>query len=268
MHPILFDLNGFEIHSYGLLGALGFLFTAFTALQRGKALGIKPERMADLLFWSALIALLGSRVVFVLQNPGVFSTMGEWVNLRMGGLVFYGAILFGVPAGSLLIRYFKMPFFATWDIFGAAFPIAHAMSRVGCYLAGCCYGTQWDGPWAVIFDHPRTVAPQGIPMHPVQLYEAGALLLIGLIANLVFFKKRFHGQVMLVYLLLYAAARVIVETFRGDTSRGYFLESVLGSTLSYSQGFSILLAVFAVVVFGWFAMRSPANTINGPVASE
>jgi phosphatidylglycerol:prolipoprotein diacylglycerol transferase len=266
MHPILFDVNGFEIHTYGFMGALGFLFTAFTALRRGHALGIKSERMADLLFWTALIALAGSRVVFVVQNPGVFTAWTEWINLRTGGLVFYGAILFGIPAGSLLMRFFKMPFFATWDIFGAAFPIAHGISRLGCYAAGCCHGSPWDGLFSVTFTHPRSVAPLNVGLHPVQLYEAFFLFALGAVLQVLYAKKQFHGQVMLVYLLGYAGGRAVTEMFRGDATRGWFWPELFGETLSYSQGFSIGLAALAVGVFGILARRFPSSRIEGPVA--
>lgn len=266
MHPILFDLNGFEIHTYGFMGALGFLFTAFTALRRGRSLGIPPERMADLIFWTALIALAGSRVVFVVQNPGVFTTWTEWVNLRTGGLVFYGAVLFGIPAGSLIMARFKMPFFATWDVFAAAFPIAHGLARLGCFAAGCCHGSPWDGPWAVTFTHPRSVAPLHVGLHPVQLYEAIFLFALGAVLQGVYAKKGFHGQVMLIYLLGYAGGRAVTEMFRGDATRGWFWPEVLGETLSYSQGFSLGLAAVAVAVFGVLARRSAGNRIEGPVA--
>lgn len=266
MHPILFDIDGFAIHTYGAMGALGFLFTAFTALWRGKKIGVPAERMADLIFWSAIIALVGSRIVFLVQNPGLYDSVYDWINLRTGGLVFYGAILFGVPAGSLLIRRFKMPFFATWDIFAAAFPIAHGFARLGCFGAGCCYGAPFDGAWAVTFTHEHSVAPRGIPLHPTQLYEAGFLFVLGAILQVVYAKKPFHGAVMLVYLLGYAAGRSVVEMFRGDASRGYFLPEVFGPLLSYSQGISIALAIFAVVVFLGFARRSSENQVKGPVA--
>jgi phosphatidylglycerol:prolipoprotein diacylglycerol transferase len=266
MHPILFDVNGFAIHTYGALGAAGFLFTAFTALYRGRALGIKAERMADLIFWSAILALIGSRVVFVVQNPGALDGVGSWFNLRTGGLVFYGAILFGVPAGSLLIRRFKMPFFATWDIFAAAFPIAHGLARIGCFAAGCCYGLPFDGPWAVTFDHPMSVAPQHVALHPTQLYEAGFLFVLGAVLQVVYARKPFHGAVMLVYLLGYAAGRVVVEAFRGDASRGFFLEPVFGELLSYSQGISLALVVFAIAVFFFGARSARENGVSGPIA--
>jgi len=266
MHPILFEINGFEIHSYGFMGAMGFLFTAFSVIYRGRKLGIKSEKMTDLIFWSAIISLIGARVVFLVQNPGVFTTWQEWLNPRTGGLVFYGSVLFGVPFGSLLIRRFKMPFFATWDIFAAAFPIAHGLSRLGCFLAGCCYGAHYTGPTAVVFTDPRSAAPLNTPMHPTQLYEAFFLFALGIAVNILYRYKRFHGQVMLVYLVCYAIGRSVIEEFRGDASRGYFMPDLIGEVLTYSQGFSIVMALGAIAFFGVYARRSPANQIKGPLA--
>lgn len=266
MHPILFDIRGFEVHTYGVMGALGFLFTAITALIRGHRMGIPNERMADLIFWSAVAGLIGARVVFVAQNPGAFEHWTGWMNFRTGGLVFYGAILFGIPVGSLLMWRFKMDFFATWDIFGAAFPVAHGIARLGCYAAGCCHGLPWAGPWAVTFTDPRSVAPLDVPLHPTQLYEAFALFAIGAAMQVLYVKKRWHGQVMLAYLVLYAIARAVVEELRGDASRGWFYPDLFGELLTYSQGISVILAVLAVVVFGVLARRAPSNLIRGPVA--
>jgi len=254
MHPILFEIGGFQIHSYGAAGATGFLLVAAVALYRGRELGVQPERTADLIFWSSIAALVGSRIVYLIQNPTHAVTLYDWVNIRNGGLVFYGAVLAIIPVGSALMRRFEMPFFAMWDIFATAIPIAHGVSRLGCFAAGCCWGLPSDEPWAVTFNNPDSVAPLGSPMHPTQLYEAGYLFGIGLVVNLFYRRKQFDGQVMFLYLILYALGRPVLETFRGDATRGYFMESLLGQSLSYSQGISVLVAAFAIGVF-WFGAK-------------
>ena len=254
MHPILLSIGDFQIHTYGAAGAAGFLFVAVVALVRGKALGVLPERTADLIFFSSLAALVGARVVYLIQNPTHAVTLYEWVNIRNGGLVFYGAVLAILPVGSLLMRRYKMPFFAMWDVFATAIPIAHGISRLGCFAAGCCWGLPSNHPWAVVFDDPDSVAPLGASLHPTQLYEATFLFLIGAAVNLFYKHKRFDGQVMFMYLILYAMGRPLLETFRGDSTRGFFLETIFGEALSYSQGISILLAIFAISVF-WFGAK-------------
>lgn len=249
MHPILFEINGYALHSYGAFGALAFLIIPTVGIIRGRKLGTPPERIADLIFWTSLAGIAGARLLFILQNPGVFTSPADWVNLRTGGLVFYGAMLFGLPVGSLLMWRYKMPFFATWDNFATAMPIAHGVSRLGCFMAGCCHGLPTELPWGVTFSDPIAAAPHGIALHPTQLYEAALLFGIGAVVNVFHAFKRFDGQVMLLYLALYAAGRSIVEVYRGDASRGWFMEGVLGPVLTWSQGVSLLLALFAFGVF-------------------
>lgn len=254
MHPVLFEINGFAIHTYGFMGAIGFLVLAGLALYRTRALGLKPERTADLIFWTAVVGLIGSRIVFIAQNPEAFTAWTQWLNLRTGGLVFYGALLFGAPAASLLLWRFKFPFFATWDVFASGFPIAHGFARLGCFGAGCCYGAPCEQPWAVTFTNPMSAArPLNVPLHPTQLYEAGFLFALGALLQVLYYKKSWDGQVMLTYLVFYAIGRSVIETYRGDASRGFFLPQVLGEALTYSQGISVVLAVFAIAVFGFVA---------------
>ena len=189
VHPVLFDMRAFAIHTYGAMGAIGFLFVAITALWRTRRMGLEMERTADLIFWSAVIGLIGSRVVFIAQNPAGFDSLWSMINLRTGGLVFYGALLFGAPAASLLLYRFKFPFFATWDVFAAAFPIAHGFARLGCFGAGCCYGAPYDGPTSVVFTDPMSAAPLNTPLYATQLYEAGFLFVLGALLQLLYWKK-------------------------------------------------------------------------------
>ena len=249
MHPILFYLGDSAVHSYGVMGALGFLAVCWVSLTRGTLEGVDREKTADILFWTSLAGLLGSRVLFILVNPSFFSGPADWINLRTGGLVFYGAFLAGIPAASFLMWRHQLSFFQMWDIFATAMPLGHAISRFGCFLAGCCYGRPTDLPWGITFTDDRAVAPLGTRLHPTQLYELSALLTIFAIVNLTHAKRRFQGQSMLLYLGLYAVARTGSEFFRADPTRGWFMESVLGRLLSTSQALSLLVGAAALVVF-------------------
>jgi phosphatidylglycerol:prolipoprotein diacylglycerol transferase len=262
MHPILFNLGGFEVHTYGFCGGVAFLLGAGLVLFRAKQLGVSVERTADLIFWLAVLSLVGARLVFVAQNPGVVGSFLELFDVRSGGLVFYGSFVVGFPLGFALMHRWKMPAFAMWDTMATAFPLAHALSRVGCYAAGCCYGIPSSGPFAVQFP-PGGLAPSEHALHPVQLYEAAALTVIGLICNLFYRHRRFDGQVMLLYLSLYAAARTVLETLRGDAERGWFMPEAFGETVTWSQGMSAVLAVSAIGVFFVGARRAPPATVAG-----
>lgn len=261
MHPILFHIGSFPVHAYGALGALAFVLGAGIVLLRARAQGLDQNRMSDVIFWTAIVGLLGARVVFVLQNPSTASSLGDLLDLRGGGLVFYGALIAGLPVGFGLMRRFGLPIFATWDIWGTAFPLSHAISRLGCYAAGCCYGSPTGSALAVTYPADSMIAPPDVPVHPVQLYEAGALVLVGLVTNLFYRHRRYDGQVFLLYLVLYAIVRAVTETFRGDLDRGWFLQPLLGEALTFSQGMSLVFAMVGLVVFFGVARRTrPAVT--------
>jgi phosphatidylglycerol:prolipoprotein diacylglycerol transferase len=255
MHPILFHLGDYPIHSYGFLGGLGFLLVATMALIRGRALGLVPDRLADLMIGTGFSALVGARALFLWQNPEAWQGPYSLVDLRSGGLVFYGGLLTGLPVAAVLLRRFGLPAFATWDLFATGLPLGHALTRVGCHLAGCCWGAPTDLPWAVRYSDPLAAAPLGQALHPVQLLEAGWLLALGLACNLRYPHRRWDGEVTLWWLGGYAAGRFALESLRGDEARGLFLPQWLGDTLSFSQGVSLLLGAGAVAVFGVLARR-------------
>ena len=149
----------------------------------------------------------------------------------------------------------RMPFWTTCDVFAPGIALGHVTGRLGCFAAGCCYGKATDVPWAVIFTNPLAAAnvgtPLGIPLHPTQLYEAGAelLILVGLLAT----EKRgrpFAGRTFWLYMLVYAASRFVIEMYRGDP-RG----ELWG--FSTSQIISFVLAPLSVVMLAWLSRASP-----------
>ncbi len=268
MHPILFEVGGFALHTYGALGAVGFLVLAGIALVRARALGIAPEALADLMFFTALVGLAGARLLFVAQNPEVAETWFDVVNYRKGGLVFYGAVLAGIPFGALLMWWRRMPQLAVWDVFATAFPVGHAITRLGCFMAGCCYGRPTTAPWGVRYTHELAIAPHDVSLHPVQLYEAAGLLAVGAITHLLYPRRRYDGQVLATYLVAYGLLRWVTELYRGDATRGLFLPAVFGDALSYSQGVSlgVLLTGVGVALAGRARAGDggPTRTIHDP----
>jgi phosphatidylglycerol---prolipoprotein diacylglyceryl transferase len=268
VHPILLHLGSFPIHTYGALGSLAFAVGAGLVILRGARAGHPANRMADLVFVGAVAAVLGARLLFVLQEPGSLDSVADLFDLRGGGLVFYGSLLLGLPVGTVAMRAFGLPVLSTWDIVATALPVAHAISRVGCFAAGCCYGSPTGVAWAVTYPPGPSFLPD-VPVHPVQLYEALALVVIGALVNLQYTRRRFDGQALWTYVLLYAVARAGLEVFRGDVARGEFLPALFGDLLSFSQGLSALFgaaAVVALVVLGrrHAARRAVGRSIVGP----
>ena len=254
MHPVLFTLpNGFAIHTYGVMLALAILVPIYIVSRWGKERGLPRDFGPDLALIVFGGAIVGSRLEYVRTNWSRFSgNLLEVFNLRDGGLVFYGGLIFVVGTLVLYLRYHKLRTLMVLDLIAPALPLGQALGRVGCFSAGCCYGREAPAglPWAVEFSDPLTLAPTGVHLHPTQLYEvAYTLALVGL---LLWMRKRqrFEGQLFLTYFSVYPIMRSINETFRADIQRGYFLEDSLGQVLTNAQAIS--LALLAAVAVGWW----------------
>jgi phosphatidylglycerol:prolipoprotein diacylglycerol transferase len=247
MHPILIDLFGITIHTYGAMIAIGFLIAVALIRKLSQKDGLPVERMADFAFWALLVGFIGARTLFIFTRWESF--MADPIAIFKvweGGLVFYGGPLAVVPFSVWYFRKHRLPFWKGTDACIPALTVAHAFGRIGCFAAGCCYGKPTDGPLGVKFDSPLVdQALRGIPVHPTQLYEAGALfvLLVGLLW--VHKTRKFDGQVFLTYLFAYPIIRSIIEAYRGDTIRGF----VIDGWLSTSQFISVLVVIGACFAF-------------------
>jgi len=177
-----------------------------------------------------------------LSEPTIFFRIWE------GGLVFYGGFIAALLVSIWYLRKHRMPLLKTSDIFAPAISLGHAVGRAGCILAGCCYGGKADvvAWYAVIFPHaPRTFAPIGVPLYPTQWMESLGELVIFFLLLIVRRYKRFDGQIIAVYLILYASLRFFDEFFRGDSERGFFL----GTGLSTSQFISLLFFPIGILLY-------------------
>jgi phosphatidylglycerol:prolipoprotein diacylglycerol transferase len=210
----------------------------------------------DLGFYILLAAIIGSRLFFVLVNAGHYASHPlDILKIWEGGLVFYGGVLLAVPVTVWYVRKTGMDLWRTADIFAPSIAIGHVFGRLGCFAAGCCHGRAADDlPWGVTFTDPECLAPTNVPLHPTQLYESGGELLIFLTLLLVRTRKSFDGQLFMMYLILYAVLRFIVEFFRGDEGRGF----ILGG-LSISQGISMLLLVTGMFGYALLKKKRPGR---------
>ncbi|MBT3181409.1 MAG: prolipoprotein diacylglyceryl transferase [Deltaproteobacteria bacterium] len=251
MYPVLFKIplfGGITIHTYGVLVATGFVLGISWAVHESKRLGQDPAKMLDLVFYLLIAAIVGSRVfhVFISQRTEFFQNPLILFQVWRGGLVFYGGLICCLLVAVWFIRRHKMKLLITLDIFAPAISIGHAVGRIGCLMAGCCYGREAShGAWYSL-TFPGVVdsfAPGGTPLFPTQLMEVTGELIILSILMIVRRFKRFDGQLMATYLMLYAVLRYFNEFFRGDFERGF----VIDPWLSTSQSLSILL--FAVGLF-------------------
>jgi phosphatidylglycerol:prolipoprotein diacylglycerol transferase len=248
MHPILFDLGGFTIYAYGVLLAAAYLLGLQFALMRARARGLDGQRVMDLGIWIIISALVGAKLLlFIVDFRRYTSHPRDLMELLRSGGVFYGGLIAAVVVALLYLRRHRLPLWTTTDVFAPGIALGHVIGRLGCLMAGCCFGRPASVPWAITFRDPAAMAnvgtPLGVPLHPTQLYEAGAEALI--LACLLAFERRgrpFPGRTFWSYMLLYGVSRFVIEFYRGD-SRGMVFD-----VLSTSQFVSVILVPLAIVM--------------------
>ena len=252
MYPVLFSIGGLNIiKSYGLMIAIGILVGLFVAWRQAAREGIDSNKIIDITFYLLVTALIGSRLLFVLMNFQEYAADPiKIIKIWEGGLVFYGGLLPAVAIGIWYIKRLSLPLWQAADIFAPSVAIGHAFGRIGCFLAGCCYGKPSTLPWAVTFTNPLSLAPQGKPLHPTQLYSSLGLFMIFALLIWLRKKKAFHGELLWSYVLMYSIFRFFIEFLRGDP-RG----SVLGGILSTTQVISIPLAGISVAMLLYLRKR-------------
>ncbi len=230
------------LHTYGFLLAIGFLVGLKVAATRGKKIGVEPGLMMDLGLYILVSALVGAKLLLLIVDWQHYSH-DPFALLRSGG-IFYGGL---VAAALTAIWFFRKHRLSTWlmgDILAPSIALGHAIGRLGCFSAGCCYGKPTSAAWGVTFTDPYANEVVGVPLgmalHPTQLYEAGVEL--GLFLFLIWLagRKRFDGQIFWTYVALYSASRIVIEFFRSDP-RGF----VLDGDLSTSQLIGIVMLVAA-----------------------
>jgi phosphatidylglycerol:prolipoprotein diacylglycerol transferase len=275
MYPELFRIGSFPINTYGVLLALAFLLALIVAAWLAARDGLPRERVYDLGLWMLLAALIGSKVLMLLTEPVYREHPWQLLSLdflRSGG-VFYGGFLGAVLTGYLLIRRYGLPWWKTADAFAPGIALGLAIGRQGCFAAGCCWGKPTTLPWGVHFTeagHEVTGVPTivgqlsetaqqnywasklggelaPVHLHPTQLYESFAALIIFLFLIWLHRRKRFDGQVILFYALLYGITRFTIEFFRDDP-RGDILGLTTLTGLSTSQMISLVVGIFALVM--------------------
>ena len=224
------------IHTYGILVAGGFLVAMTLAARAAERNGLDRDKVLDLSFGILVAAMIGSRLLFIVVNWDEYAhDLTGIFEFWKGGLVFYGGFIGAVIFSIWYMRKHEMPFMQYADVMGPAVAIGQALGRLGCFSAGCCWGGACDAHYAFAARFPQeSLAYQSqaanhlvsagalttIPIHPTQLYEAFGCALIFLFLTWWRSRKRFHGELLALYLMLYAPLRATVETLRGDEERG------------------------------------------------
>jgi phosphatidylglycerol:prolipoprotein diacylglycerol transferase len=247
------------IFSYGVMLATDFVTGWFVAMRLARRDGIRNEEAGAIYMWTAVWAMVGSRLLYVITQYQEFSNPVDIVMLNKGGLVAYGGMLGGVAASWYLCRRRKIELLRWADAAAPSVVLGTAITRVGCLLFGCDYGKVSHLPWAIRFpkdapawkDHVYSMhalspdAAWSLPVHPTQIYETlTGLALFGLLMYLRRVRK-FSGEVFLGWVLGYGIVRPIIEIYRGDDDRG----SVGALSTSQLIGLTSVVAGLGLLVY-------------------
>ncbi|MCA1578439.1 MAG: prolipoprotein diacylglyceryl transferase [Acidobacteria bacterium] len=252
MYPELFRIGNFPINTYGVFLALAFLCAILVTVKLASRDGLPRERIYDLSLWMLLGGLVGSKILMLFTEPEYRANPLQLISLdflRSGG-VFYGGLIGAVLVGYLLMKHYRLPWWKTADACAPGIAIGNFFGRQGCFAAGCCWGKPTDLPWGVKFTelgHEITGVPINAHLHPAQLYESFAMLLVFLFLLWLHKRKRFDGQVVLLYGLLYSVVRFSIEFVRDDP-RGDILGLTTLTGLSTSQLISIVIGISSLII--------------------
>jgi phosphatidylglycerol:prolipoprotein diacylglycerol transferase len=275
MYPELFRIGSFPINTYGVFLALAFLCAILITVRLAVRDGLPREKIYDLCLWMLLSSLVGSKLLMIFTEPEYRDHPLQLLSLdflRSGG-VFYGGLIGAILAGYFLMRRYKLPWWKTADACAPGIAIGNFFGRQGCFAAGCCWGKPTNLPWGVRFSelgHEITGVPVGVPLHPTQLYESFAMLIVFFFLLWMHKRRSFNGQVILFYALLYSIVRFTIEFFRDDP-RGDLFGLTTATGLSTSQLISIVVGVVALIllILRWrrASQTRVADNINAPAAA-
>ncbi len=257
MFPIFFHIGSIPIYSYGVLGAVGFLAGLSVLRREARHEGWPVERVTDWAFMSLVLGFLGARVLFVLtQAEYFFKNPGASLLIWQGGFVFYGGLIAVLPYGLWFAKKNRLDLLKFTDAVTLSTALGHAISRIGCFTTGCCFGTPTDLPWGfVITSESVPEIWRGQHLHPTPLYET--LGLLGLFVLLLRMKRhrKYSGQIALGYFAGYPLLRFFLEFLRGDPARGELPFPIFGIEISTSQFISLIFFLASLWLYFYLHRR-------------
>ena len=246
----LLTIGPVTIHGYGLMIAIGFFAAYIAAEKRAKKMGMDPDQLFNLTIYTMVFGLLSAKLLYyitiikdIIADPSLLLNFTD-------GFVVYGGIIGGILAGYVFARVKKMDFWKYFDLVVPSIALAQGFGRIGCLLAGCCYGTETTSPIGIVF-HESQFAPNGISLVPTQTISSARNFLHFFILITFAKHKKADGQVAALYLIFYSIGRFILEFYRGDLIRG----SV--GQLSTSQFISIFVCIAGVILFIITGKKNP-----------
>lgn len=250
MHPVLFEIFGHPVHGFGLMIALAFGIGFAWGVKRAKAAGLNPEHYLEACTLMLVAGIGGARLMYAVYFPEAFWADPLGMLFGSAGLVWYGGVIGVVLAIFFYTRWRNIPLLAFADVLVPTATLGLAIGRIGCLLAGCCYGAPCDLPWAIQYPAGHATHPHLV--HPSPLYETLAMLAATLVLVAVDRHKCWIGQTSAVFLVLYGISRFGLEALRGDRLIWWHLSPEFG--LSASQIISFVSILAGVML--WLVTRS------------
>jgi phosphatidylglycerol:prolipoprotein diacylglycerol transferase len=271
LHPILINIGPLHLPTYGIMMVIALVTAVYTVTRLGRREGLDSNRLLDFSTWLIVVSLLGAKVLMIVtdwkyfrDNPGeIFSK-----ETLLAGGVFYGGFLAAVFFSLWYIKVHHLPFGKVFDIYSPAIALGLSIGRLGCFAGGCDYGKPTSSFLGVVFTNPYSHeisgVPLGVALYPTQLFESFASFAIFCILIWYYRRKRYDGQVFVLYIALYAVARFAIEFLRGDEDRGF----VFGHLLSTSQFIAILMLATAAVLMMRMRRQTPSLAASSKPSHE
>ena len=252
MHNELFTIGPITIYGYGLMIAIGILAAYLNTERLAKKEGESPEPVFNILIVGVASGIVGAKLMYyitvldeILANPKSLLNLTE-------GFVVYGGIIAGILGALLYCHVKKLPFLKYLDAAAPSIALAQGFGRIGCFLAGCCYGMEMDGPFSITFTH-SAYAPNHVALFPSQIVSSAFDFVHFFILCALFKKNQTPGKIGAFYLVFYSIGRFIIEFFRGDLERGNV------GVLSTSQFISVFVAIAGVAMVIMLGKRKNVN---------
>ncbi len=241
MHNELFTIGPITIYGYGLMIAIGIMAAYLNTERLAKKAGLDPEPVFNILIIGVGFGIVGAKLLYyitvldeIIANPKTLLNLTE-------GFVVYGGIIAGILAAALYCKRKNLTFFRYLDAAAPSIALAQGFGRIGCFLAGCCYGMPIDTPFSITFTH-SAYAPNNIPLFPSQLVSSAFDFVHFFLLCALYKRNRTPGKIGAFYLIFYSIGRFIIEFFRGDLERGNV------GTLSTSQFISVFVAIAGMIL--------------------
>lgn len=253
MHNELFSIGPVTIYGYGLMIAIGILAAYLNTERLAKKAGLDPEPVFSILIVGVGFGLVGAKLMYyitifdkILENPKLLLDISN-------GFVVYGGVILGILTAAVYCKKKSLPFLRYLDCAAPSIALAQGFGRIGCFLAGCCYGAEMETPISITFTD-SAYAPNHVALFPTQLVSSAFDFIHFLVLCALFKKNKKPGRIGAFYLIIYSIGRFAIEFFRGDLGRGNV------GALSTSQFISVFVAIAGVALAIWLGKKEEKVT--------